>query len=113
MDKKVYIVFIHSAYDTFEGSWNGDTSIDSVWTDEDGAKIRLDILSNEFIEKMWYEEEAIPGKDYKEEWSRDKRSIKYEPDPYSETTIYIEEYIIRSGWNEDYKDLPAYFIIPT
>lgn len=109
MDKKVYIVFVNFAYDNLEGSWVGEPTIDSIWEYEGGAKIRLDILSNEYIERMWYEEEKVPCLDYKEEWSKDKRSVKYSPDPYEEVRIYIEEHKVRSGWNEDYKDLPAYF----
>ena len=112
MDKKVYIVFVHSAYDNSEyggGTCDEDVYMDSVWEDDGGAKVRLDILSNELIEKYWYEDGLIPGKDYKEEWAKDKRSVKYRIDPYTEHTIYIEEHAVRSGWNEDYNDLPAYF----
>lgn len=107
---KAYVVFVHS--DTFEGFWSSDTNLDSIWSEIESAKERVADIANRFIEKLWYEDNSVPGLDYKEEWSKDKTHVKYCPDPYSEYSFYIEEHELRSGWVTDGQnntDLPAYF----
>lgn len=109
MTKKIYIVKVNEAYDTFEGTWNDYDYIDSVWADEETAKMRVNLLANEYIEKLWYEDESVPGEDYKETWDEKKWSVIYEPDKYTQTHFYIEEQPLRDRWPEEEKDLPAYF----
>lgn len=111
MAKEIYIVFCHSAYDNFDGGWDHEQFIDSIWDELHDAKERLKDLANEYIEERWYESEEVPGTDYYECWAEDGESVKYEPDSYSEFSFYIEKQVLRSDWVEENKDLPVYYDI--
>lgn len=107
MDKKIYIVFNRSSWNNSSVSWN---NIDSVWEIEEVAKQRLKDLANEYIEKKWYEEECIPNEDYTEIWNNDSTYVIFEDD-YSRYSFYINERKLRSGFTDQYVDLPVFFTV--
>lgn len=113
MDKKIYIVMKSKDSKDSEGYWATDyNEIDSVWVDLTGAQIRLRELASDYVEEQWYLFDQIPGKDYKETWNTNKETYKegviFEYESYEETSFYIVEHEVLTGWPEDY-NLPAYF----
>mgnify|MGYP006958235457 CR=1 FL=1 len=75
-----------------ESDWTNDL-IDSVWSNEEDAKFRIDDLANEFVRKQWYDQGCDP-EDFicKADWAKDGLSVTMSIDPYEEETYYMSTY---------------------
>jgi len=76
--KKVYLVMKDYSQEYNQGSWDGDTEIDTAWTNKKYAKNRVRNLSEELIEHFWYFQNMKPEEDYKETWAKDKTRVDYD-----------------------------------
>lgn len=92
-NSKVYIVHLHYWMDMCgESDWTNDL-IDSVWSREEDAKLRIDDLANEFVRKQWYDQGCNPKYfTCKANWANDRLSVTMSIDPREEETYYIGSY---------------------
>lgn len=87
--QKVYVVFCHY--------WDGDDYtndyIDSIWSDQEVAKKRVDDLANDYIRSEWYKQDCNPEFfECSSRWNDDKTSVTMSVDRYEETTYTVEVY---------------------
>ena len=89
--QKVYIVFCHYWADSCGETIYDYTDIDSIWSNMEVAKKRVDDLANEYVRSNWYDQDCdLESFECKTEWNSDKMSVTLSNDPYAETTYYIE-----------------------
>ncbi len=91
--QKVYVVRRHYwAYNFGDPDWN-DEVLDSIWSQKEDAKRRIDYLANEYVRNQWYKQGCdLEGFECKASWAEDGMSVKMSVDSCEEDTYYVDEF---------------------